>query len=154
MINTTKVLAYGFMGLIFSTGLYPAAHNLFEAAEKGLRRCLLQQPIRSQVANFKSKGNATRFFSSIADSDWNTGHVPVKKHVFRLPEERNNKLDTLGSLRTEVTWHFDPLRSLYYYFKENKENLIVKQNDEVKQPIKQDDDMVVYSFSSQKKSLK
>jgi hypothetical protein len=34
MINTTKVLAYGLMGLIFSTGLYPAAHNLFEAAEK------------------------------------------------------------------------------------------------------------------------
>ena len=119
--------------------------------KKGLRRCLLQQPIRSQVANFKSKGNATRFFSSIADSDWNTGHVPVKKHVFRLPEERNNKLDTLGSLRTEVTWHFDPLRSLYYYFKESKENLLVKQNDEVKEPIKQDDDMIVYSFSSQKK---
>jgi len=149
MNNAIKIIAYGYIGLTCSTSALTAVGSLLEtAAEKCLRRCLAQQPV-------KFTHSTGRYFSSAADEAWNTGYVPLRKHTFNLPANSHNGLDQPVFLRTmqgEINWHFDPLRSLYYYFKDEA-SVAVNQNTELKKPIKQDEDMVVYNLPAQKKSL-
>jgi len=150
MANVIKILSYACLGLSCSTAVLTAAGSLAEIAlEKGLRRYLTQQ----QPVKFARPLNV-RYFSSAIDDAWNTGYVPSRRHTFGMSTDNGNVFNRTNFLQT-ITWHFDPVRSLYYYFKDEA-NITVNQNTELKKPIKQDNDMVVYSLPSftQKKSQK
>lgn len=81
-----------------------------------------------------------RFYSTATDLKfgWNKGHVPS-----RTPTQSKSLVDDLHEDASNRVWHFDPKRSLPYYLEEIAAE---HQNTEVKQPVKQDEDMVAYSL--------
>lgn len=151
MKKTIRIFIYGCISLSVSTELWAA--STFFIVEQSLRR-VLQQSSRLVARDIRFDEVSIRRFSS-AVKDWNTGHVPAKRHIFKIDDgNKDGRVDLIRPAvqREEIAWHFDPVRSLYYYY--IKENSVVRQAVELKQPIKQDDDMVVYALPSQKKSLK
>lgn len=153
MVSKRKSLIYGCMALSLTavlTGEVAAASGLLEMTGRRLGLRLVLHPSRMLASNdlgatglelMGGTGGSRCSFSSVITADWNTGYVPPSRFISK-PAGSDIPSSSTSALQTDdISWHFDPVRSLHYYLKSSE---AVDHDSASTQPIRQDDDIVVF----------
>jgi hypothetical protein len=77
--------------------------------------------------------------------EWNRGHVPeFSPSIPKDPDAMHTESGSKSPMTANITWEFDPHRSLYFYRRPNIDGEKNKANQE---PVKETDSMVVFSLT-------